>query len=210
LRKDTILKIITSTLIIATLFTTNITASQKCHGLQCYASFGKSAQYNNQLPTKRFNTHDNIISMPIAEPTFQDETIETDANDNANFQDIIVAEDSFNSQVNDKKTFKPIVVEEVEVTPTSDSLQDTNEIYESIEQQYTQPMDEAVEIQNIEPIDSSLDYTAPTETILVENNLNDEAQIVKLTLNQETLCKEGNEVIPCDTVQSEDSECVCV
>ena len=44
LRKDTILKIITNTLLIATLFTSSIIASQGCTGGACMATFGKQAE----------------------------------------------------------------------------------------------------------------------------------------------------------------------
>jgi len=193
------LKIITNTLIIATLFTANITASQICHGLQCYASFGKPANYKPSI--KKFNRHDrNTVSMPVVEPTFQDVIIETDTNDNNNFRTDSIAENTINGQGNEIEIFEPIVVSEEIIYPNPVSSVDEGQEYDSSIVQSTEYSDEI----------QDLDYATSVEPILVENSTNNEEKIIKLTLNQETLCKEGNEVIPCDTVQSEDSECVCV
>ena len=120
LRKDTILKIITKTLLIATLFTSSIIASQGCTGTKCMASFGKQADIKVVATNASFKT--NVIPTII-----QAEYIETQEMINI-VEERSYVEESFFPEEIITSPFEPIIVSEETINPLKDNIENNIQI----------------------------------------------------------------------------------
>ena len=179
LRKDTILKIITNTLLIATLFSSNIIASQVCAGDTCLASFAKPVAYKSS--TKSFTSTPVEVITPtiINEPSFQ---LEPESISEENIYNIPFVDNLQNEIV----TVEPIITNQIEEVSHRELLVDTP--YEDS----IQPLivNHATEIQSI-------------DTILFEETM------FEATVSVELICQQGEEeVITCDIQNQEECVCV--
>ena len=141
------MKIITNTLLIATLFTSSIIASQPCMGTQCLAIFGKPAvkQANFKVMPNATSFKSNIVkeSIPIIiEPSYIEPT----------YQEIVVSE------------------EEISVPQFETTISDTTEeiiIHESFIDTYSEDLP-----QQIEYLENNVETNIQISTILENEALN--------------------------------------
>ena len=117
LRKDTILKRIMNTLLIATLFTSSIIASQGCTGGVCMASFGKKADTKVVATNISFKPKQYVVANSISS-FIQEELSSTE-------ESSLVEESSI--------TNTEMVLNEEETTPLSEPTVISEEIIEPTE-----------------------------------------------------------------------------
>jgi len=120
LRKDTILKRIMNTLLIATLFTSSIIASQGCTGGVCMASFGKKADTKVVATNISFKPKQYVVANSIS--SFIQEEL-------SSMEESSLVEESSTTDTENTE----LVLNEEETTPPFEPTVISEEIIEPIE-----------------------------------------------------------------------------
>ena len=103
------MKTITNTLLIATILTSTLIASQPCIGTQCLASFAKPVAYK-VTPTFKENSVEEKTAVAIQQPIFQEEIVT---------EEVVI--------------FEPIIYDEVIEVLSENFIQPTIEYSEEVE-----------------------------------------------------------------------------
>ena len=186
------MRIITNTLLIVTLFTSNIIASQGCANGMCMASFGKKTKNDTVATNVSFNIKSILaISKPLEENQNIINTIqENSENEEFYFPDMVISQaDVTTSQ------FEPIIASEETIIYEEENLETINNEVEDVETLVTAEVLDADTTDNIDILES-------------EDTLESDTSI-KLVNNTKTYCEEYQELLACD-ITDDSSECACV
>ncbi len=196
LRKDTIMKIITSTLLIATLFTSNIIASQGCANGTCMASFGKRADDKVVATNTSFKTDvlkNNILA--ISQPLETQDSIEIET----------VQERPYVA-VNEYKNITPFIVQsENNSEENIDTIENfENNLEENIDtiENFENNLEENID--TIENFENNLEENIDTIENF-ENIVDTDTQIA--TNTKQPYCEEYQGVLTCDITTVDDCTC---
>ena len=118
LRKDTILKRITNTLLIATLFTSSIIASQGCTGSTCMATFGKKADTKVIATNISFKPNKYVVTKSI--PSFIQEEVSSTEESSLTEKSSTTDRENIELVLNEEETtppFEPTIISEEIIEP---------------------------------------------------------------------------------------------